>query len=70
VSSTGEIRIANVAAKGSGLRGQLDRRAREDAAVDGLILVTSDHHLLDLGPNWNGRLVMRPRDFVRRVIAR
>jgi hypothetical protein len=38
--------------------------------VDALILVTSDHHLLDLGPNWNGRLVMRPGDFVRRVIAR
>ncbi|WP_424455737.1 PIN domain-containing protein [Pseudolysinimonas sp.] len=42
----------------------------KDAGVDALILVTSDHHLLDLGPNWNGRLVMRPRDFVRRVIAR
>ena len=42
----------------------------KDPAVDALILVTSDHHLLDLGPNWNGRLVMRPRDFVRRVVAR
>ena len=42
----------------------------KDAVVDALILVTSDHHLLDLGPNWNGRLVMHPRDFVRRVVAR
>ncbi len=42
----------------------------KDPAVDALILVTSDHHLLDIGPNWNGRLVMRPRDFVRRVVAR
>lgn len=42
----------------------------KDPAVDALILVTSDHHLLDLGPNWNGRLVMRPSDFVRRVVAR
>jgi predicted nucleic acid-binding protein len=42
----------------------------KDAAVDAIILVTSDHHLLDLGPNWNGRLVMRPHDFVRRVVSR
>jgi predicted nucleic acid-binding protein len=42
----------------------------KDPAVDALIIVTSDHHLLDLGPDWNGRLVMRPRDFVRRVVAR
>lgn len=42
----------------------------KDPAVDALILVTSDRHLLDLGPNWNGRLVMRPRDFVRRVVDR
>ena len=42
----------------------------KDAAVDALILVTSDHDLLGLGPNWNGRLVMRPRDFVRQVVAR
>lgn len=42
----------------------------KDPAVDALIIVTGDHHLLDLGPNWNGRLVMRPRGFVRRVIAR
>jgi len=42
----------------------------KDPAVDALIIVTSDHHLLELGPNWHGRLVMRPRDFVRRVVAR
>ena len=42
----------------------------KDAAVDAMILVTSDRHLLDLGPNWYGRLVMRPADFVRRVVAR
>ncbi len=42
----------------------------KDPEVDALILVTSDHHLLDLGPNWNGRLVMPPHDFVRRVVAR
>lgn len=42
----------------------------KDPAVDALIIVTSDHDLLDLGPNWNGRLVIRPRDFVRRVVAR
>ncbi len=41
----------------------------KDPAVDALIVVTSDHHLLDLGPNWNGRLMMRPRDFVRRVVS-
>jgi predicted nucleic acid-binding protein len=42
----------------------------KDPAVDALIVVTSDHHLLDLGPNWNGQLVMRPCDFVRRILAR
>ncbi len=42
----------------------------KDPAVDALILVTSDSPLLDLGPNWNGRLVMHPRDFVHRVVAR
>lgn len=42
----------------------------KDPSVDALIVVTSDHDLLDLGPNWHGRLVMHPRDFVRRVVAR
>ena len=42
----------------------------KNPAVDALIVVTSDHDLLDLGPNWNGRLIMRPGDFVRRAVAR
>ncbi len=42
----------------------------KDPGVDALIIVTSDRDLLDLGPDWRGRLVMRPRDFVRRVVAR
>ena len=41
-----------------------------DSAVDALIVVTSDHHLLEFGPSWNGRLIMRPRDFVRRIVSR
>jgi predicted nucleic acid-binding protein len=41
----------------------------KDAAVDALIIVTADHHLLDLGPAWHGRLIMRPHDFVRRVVS-
>jgi predicted nucleic acid-binding protein len=39
-----------------------------DPAVDALVIVTSDHHLLDIGPAWNGRLIMTPRDFVRHVL--
>lgn len=42
----------------------------KDPGVDALIIVTGDHDLLSLGPNWNGRLVMRPGEFVRRVVAR
>lgn len=42
----------------------------KDPAVDALVIVTSDHDLLDLGPNWDGRLVTRPGPFVRRVVAR
>ena len=37
--------------------------------VDALIIVSRDRHLLDLGPAWNGRLMMTPRDFVRRVVS-
>lgn len=40
-----------------------------DPVVDALIIVTSDADLLDLGPAWHGRLIMRPRAFVRRVVA-
>lgn len=42
----------------------------KDAAVDALLTVTSDHDLIDLGPQWHGRLIMRPGEFVRRVLAR
>lgn len=41
-----------------------------DPAVDALVIVTSDHDLLEVGPNWHGRLIMRPRDFVRRALSR
>ncbi|GGH46833.1 PIN domain-containing protein [Microbacterium album] len=41
-----------------------------DPSVDALIVVSRDRHLLDLGPAWNGRLMMTPRDFVRRVVSR
>ena len=36
-------------------------------ATDSLILVTDDTDLTELNP-WNGRLVLRPRDFVDRVV--
>ena len=42
----------------------------KDPGVDALVIVTGDRDLLDLGPNWNGRLIQRPGDFVRRVVAR
>lgn len=42
----------------------------KDPAVNALIIVTSDRDLLALGPNWNGRLIMRPGDFARRIVAR
>ena len=42
----------------------------KDPGVDALVIVSSDHDLLDLGPTWHGRLIMPPREFVRRVIAR
>jgi predicted nucleic acid-binding protein len=42
----------------------------KDAGVDALIIVTSDKDLLDVGPAWQGRLMMRPHDFVRRVVGR
>jgi predicted nucleic acid-binding protein len=41
-----------------------------DPAVDARVIVTDDHDLLDLGPGWRGRLVMRPADFVRHALAR
>lgn len=42
----------------------------KDPAVDALVIVSSDHDLLDLGPNGNGHLITGPREFVRRVVAR
>lgn len=42
----------------------------KDPAVDALIIVTGDHHLLDLGPNWQGRLITGPREFVRQIVSR
>lgn len=41
-----------------------------DPAVDALLVVTGDHDLLDLGPSWHGRLIMRPHEFVRHVVGR
>lgn len=40
-----------------------------DPAVDGLIVVSRDRDLLEVGPVWNGRLIMTPADFVRRVLG-
>ncbi|MDT0202789.1 PIN domain-containing protein [Nocardioides sp. AE5] len=42
----------------------------KDPGVDALVIVTSDHDLLDLGPNWHGCLITHPRPFVRRMVAR
>ncbi len=36
-------------------------------ATDSLILVTDDTDLTELNP-WNGRLILRPRDFIERVV--
>lgn len=36
-------------------------------ATDAVILVTDDTDLTDLNP-WNGRLILRPREFLARVI--
>lgn len=41
-----------------------------DPAVDALIIVTSDSDLLDLGPTWHGRVIMRPGRFVKNAVAR
>lgn len=37
--------------------------------VNADVIVSSDRHLLDLGPAWNGRLVMRPGRLVGRVLG-
>lgn len=36
-------------------------------ATDSLILVTDDTDLTELNP-WNGRLILRPQDFIERVV--
>lgn len=40
----------------------------KDPAVNADVIVSSDHHLTDLGPAWNGRLIMRPRQFTSHMI--
>ncbi|MDP3949522.1 putative toxin-antitoxin system toxin component, PIN family [Microbacterium sp.] len=40
----------------------------KDPSVDADVIVSSDHHLIDLGPAWNGRLMMRPRQFVSQLM--
>jgi len=40
----------------------------KDPAVDADVIVSSDHHLTDLGPAWNGRLIMRPRQFTSHLL--
>ena len=42
----------------------------KDPSVDALVIVTSDSDLLHLGPDWHGRLLMRPRQIVKNVVAR
>ena len=37
-------------------------------AVDALVLVTSDKDLLSVSP-WNHRLIMKPRDFVAKIVG-
>lgn len=41
----------------------------KDPGVDAVIVVTRDRDLLDLGPQWNGRLLMSPGDFVHRCVS-
>ena len=41
----------------------------KDPAVDALVIVSSDRHLLDLGPSWFGRLIMHPVHFVSRIVG-
>lgn len=41
-----------------------------DPSVQAEIIVSSDHHLLDVGPNWRGTWICRPREFVHTLIRR
>lgn len=36
--------------------------------VDARVIVSSDRHLLQLGPVWQRRLVLHPRDFVQHAV--
>jgi len=40
----------------------------KDPAVDADVIVSSDHHLTNLGPAWNGRLIIKPRQFVSHMM--
>ncbi|AVL98216.1 MULTISPECIES: PIN domain-containing protein [Microbacterium] len=40
----------------------------KDPAVNGDVIVSSDRHLTDLGPAWNGRLIIKPRQFVSHMM--
>ncbi|WP_311245313.1 MULTISPECIES: PIN domain-containing protein [unclassified Microbacterium] len=40
----------------------------KDPSVNADVIVSSDHHLTDLGPAWNGRLIMRPRQFTSHMV--
>lgn len=40
----------------------------KDPAVDADVIVSSDHHLIDLGPAWNGRLMVRPRPLTSHMV--
>lgn len=39
-----------------------------DPAVDARVVVSSDHHLTDIGPIWHGRIITGPRMFVSRAL--
>ena len=39
-----------------------------DSAVNAAIIVSRDSDLLKLSPAWNGRLILSPREFVRRAM--
>lgn len=40
----------------------------KDPSANADVIVSSDHHLTDLGPAWNGRLIVRPRGFVSHLL--
>lgn len=40
----------------------------KDPAVNADVIVSSDRHLVDLGPAWNGRLILRPHQFTAHLL--